>query len=157
MTENTGTFRPLEDDARRLFGPVALIVCGHNTAEQTRLLQILAQNGLGSLPMLFATATLADRTLRELATMPHATGQNETPGTTRAIVVAGVTEATLHHVMRAHREAGLAQALWAALTPANADWTLRFLLQELGREREALRLAMHQAAEAATGPHPAPG
>ncbi len=66
------------------------------------------------------------------------TGAGQDSTLPRAVIMAGITENELHILMAAHREAGLARPLWAALTPTSESWTLKALLDELDQERRAM-------------------
>ncbi|MDA0578053.1 MAG: DUF3783 domain-containing protein [Verrucomicrobia bacterium] len=158
MPENTGTFQPLDQADRAMHGPQALLVCGHAPDEEATLYQAWLHVDIAQVPIVFATARDADRQLGEI--VAHATlrdGQAQLPLSTRAVVVAGVTQRVLHRVMQAHRDCGMPPTLWAALTPVNEAWTLHALLRELNREREALGEAMRRAsAGEITPPRPSP-
>ena len=64
------------------------------------------------------------------------------PDLQRAVILSGLTEAQLHEVMAVHRRLALGPSLWATVTPVSERWTMRALLTELSRERDALRQAL---------------
>ncbi|MCE9615204.1 MAG: DUF3783 domain-containing protein [Lentisphaerae bacterium] len=145
MTDaTTGTFRPLDQPDRRLPGKTAVLVSGHAPEEQSRLLEALSRAGLPALPVVFVTDKSATLTLQDLAACPHATGLHETAPLPRAIVLSGLQESQLHTVMAAYKACRLPPALWATATDTTASWTLRALLDELQKERQALADALRR-------------
>jgi hypothetical protein len=54
-------------------------------------------------------------------------------------VVAGLTENELMRLMTVCKKTGMANALWATLTPTSEQWTVIQLLTELAAERREMQ------------------
>jgi hypothetical protein len=140
--DNNGTFKPLGDSDTKMHGDTAVLVAGHPPTDRERLQDLLVEIELSHLPLHFVPDSLGDLTLRELSG-GRVDGHSDEPSMLpRAVVMSGLAERELHLLMKAYRESGLAQPSWAVVTPASETWTLRRLLEELGREREALKAAV---------------
>jgi len=138
MDQPDAGFEKIEETDNRMHGPRRLLVCGFPAGDQATLTAALAGANLGDLEPVWAAASQADQTLGDLMALPGGTGAGEDSTLPRAVIMAGITENELHILMAAHREAGLARPLWAALTPTSESWTLKALLDELDQERQAM-------------------
>jgi Domain of unknown function (DUF3783) len=138
MDQPDAGFEKIEETDNRMHGPRKLLVCGFPAGDQPTLTAALAGAGLADLEPVWALASQATQTLGNLMALPGNTGAGEASTLPRAVIMAGITENELHLLMAAHREAGLARPLWAALTPTSEGWTLQALLDELSEERRAM-------------------
>ena len=136
-------FKPIGQTEQRLFGPRKILVCGYSLEQQHNLLKIYTQlPEFTTLPILFARAEDTNASLETLFSRNHATEEDEVLASPPAIIMAGLTEKELHLFMAEHKKAMKFSPIWATLTPTSVGWTLGELLQELGREKEAMR-TMH--------------
>jgi len=103
--------------------------------------------GLKDIGVVFITAASLPLTLAALAALPDGTNAGETAELPRALVMSGLTERQLHALMDSYRQSGLPRPLWASVTPTSADWTIKYLLVELLKEREAMRQAREAQAQ----------
>jgi hypothetical protein len=133
-----GTFRPVGDSERRFHGRPALLAAGFSVAEQQPL-RDLRDAAAPGVSLVFVTAADTDATPQDLADLPDGNGAGKSSSLRRAVVLSGLTERLLHKVMTTYRASGLPRPLWAAVTRVSANWRIGDLLDELGRERDALR------------------
>ena len=133
-----GTFHKLGRNEERLYGPKGIIVCGYPPDEQKSLAGALEKLALGDRPAIFASDTDGERTLKELLSSENRYGMNIPSALPRAIIMSGFTQAEVHLLMGAYRQAGLPRQLWATLTPVSETWSLGRLLKELAAEARAM-------------------
>jgi hypothetical protein len=141
MPAKAATFKPVGDTAERMHGQPAVITAGFTPAEQGELQALLSALAMPDVVLIFASGARADLPLAELAALDDGTGLGEQAKLPRAIVMSGLTEQQFNRLMGLYRASELPQPLWAAVTPHSASWSLRALLVELVKEREALRAA----------------
>jgi hypothetical protein len=147
MTEQTGTFNAIGNSDQRMYGKTALLVAGYDEADQLRLHELLKTHALDTIPVICVNEERADMDLASLAALGSTgTCATATP-LRRAMIMSGLTEVELHSLMKVYREAGLPHQLWASVTPVSAEWSLRSLLNELGKEKEELRKAVQAQRE----------
>jgi Domain of unknown function (DUF3783) len=132
-------FEKIQHSSKSLFGPRKLLLCGFAAEAQSKFRTLLAVLGIADLPLIWISQDQAARTLHDLVELPDGSGETQSSGLPRAIIVSGITEMELHQLMAGCRQAGLKQVLWAALTPTSVQWPLEHLLAELAAEREALQ------------------
>jgi hypothetical protein len=141
MPAKAATFKPVGDTAERMHGQPAVITAGFTPAEQGELQALLSALAMPDVGLIFASGARADLSLVELAALDDGTGLGEQAKLPRAIVMSGLTEQQFNRLMGLYRASELPRALWAAVTPRSASWSLRALLVELVNERDALRAA----------------
>ena len=132
------SFEKLGLTDRRLYGARKLLLCGFAAAAQSKFKTLLEMIGIREVPLMWGTAQDAKETLGELLSRPDGSGEGLDSDLPRAVIVAGLEESELHTLMSGCRQAGMRQALWAALTPTSETWSLGQLLKELSAERAAL-------------------
>jgi hypothetical protein len=155
MPSSETTFRPIGESDRRMHGTPAVLASGFQADEQKRLRWTMDTAGLLTVPAIYITAASLPATLAALASLPAESNAGETAELPRAMVLSGLTERQLHAIMDSYRESGLPRPIWASVTPTSESWTLKYLLVELLREREAMRQAT--ATQALKKESPAPG
>lgn len=141
------TFRPVGDTDSRMHGATAVLASGFSVADQQTLRDMMDAAGLQDVGIVFITAGALPLTLAALAALPAGTHAGETAELPRALVMSGLTERQLHAMMDSYRQSGLPRPLWASVTPTSADWTIKTLLVELLKEREAMRQAREAQAQ----------
>lgn len=132
------TFEKIENTDRCIYGPRRLLLCGFSSQAQSKFQALLKMLEIGHLPLVWVTDDRSDTPLGELLQLPDGTGAQQDSGLDRAIVVAGIAEKELHQLMSGCRQAGMQNALWAALTPTSEKWTMAGLIAELKAERETM-------------------
>ncbi len=132
------SFEKLGLTDRRLYGARKLLLCGFTAAAQPKFKTLLAMIGIGEVPLTWGTGQDLKETVGTLLSRPDGSGEGSDSELPRAIIVAGLEESELHTLMSGCRQAGMRQALWAALTPTSETWPLGRLLKELSAERSAL-------------------
>lgn len=132
------TFEKIENTDRCIYGPRRLLLCGFSSQAQSKFQALLKMLEIGNLPLVWVTDDRSDTPLEELLQLPDGTGAQQDSGLDRAIVVSGIAEKELHQLMSGCRQAGMQNALWAALTPTSEKWTMAGLIAELKAEREAM-------------------
>lgn len=135
---NDGTFQRVQHSENRLYGPEKLLLCGFPVAAQSKISAVLKAAGLENLAVVWANENDGGQTLAALLDLPGGSGADQDSSLPRAIIVSGITENQLHHLMTTCRQAGMRQALWATLTPTSESWPLSQLLAELQAERDAM-------------------
>ena len=95
-------------------------------------------------PLVCITADTLDLTLAALSELEDGTGHGEEAHLPRALVTSGLTGRQLHDLMGAYRTNGRERPVWATVTAVSGSWTMKYLLVELLKEREALREAQAQ-------------
>lgn len=155
MPKAESTFRPVGESDRQMHGTPAVLVCGFPAREQEMLRLLMDSAGLKTVPAIYITAACLPLTLADLAALPAESHAGETAELPRALVMSGLEERQLHAMMDSYRGSGLPRPLWASVTPTSASWTIKYLLVELLREREAMRQAT--AAQRQQEQAPVPG
>ena len=136
------TFRPIGDSEQTMHGRTAVLISGFTAAQQDALHATFPAWGLEHVPLIaIATGTLP-LSLREASDQPDMANFGQTPELPRAVIMSGLQERQLNSLMRGYREAGFERPLWASVTPTSESWTVKYLLVELLKEREAMRQAM---------------
>ncbi|MBS3757657.1 MAG: DUF3783 domain-containing protein [Desulfobacterales bacterium] len=134
-----GTFKKVGKSAKTLYGPRAALVCGFSATEQKALMAFLKRIQLTDLCVSFATESDSGALLKDLIARPDRSGQDVDSGLERAIILSGITEEELHKTLSAYRKNDLPVPLWATLTPYSESWRLSALLEELRKERIAMK------------------
>jgi len=132
------SFEKLGHTERRLYGGRKLLLCGFAAAAQPKFKILLDMMSITSVPLVWAAAQDLEETVGLVLARPDGSGGGIDSELPRAIIVAGLEESELHTLMSGCRQAGMRQALWAALTPTSETWPLGQLLKELSAERAAL-------------------
>ena len=122
-----------------MFGSRKLLVCGYPEMQQQAFLLLLKKCGLSSAPVIFATNSDTQRTLKEILESDDRHGQGEVSDMKRAVIMSGFTQKELHTLMAAYRGSKLPTQHWATLTPVSESWAITDLLDELEAEAEAIR------------------
>lgn len=130
-------FKEIKNDDTPLYGPPKILFCGFGAPLQPKLLALMEAAGLTGVPAAFLHAQDLPLTLGDLFKKGDAEGLGEESSLPRAILVAGISQGQLKSFMAAARGSGM-KPLWAVLTETSERWRLKDLLEELGREREAM-------------------
>lgn len=142
MPKAETTFRPIGDSEKKMHGNTAVLISGFSAEEQESLHKHLQEWGMNEVPLVIVAAETLSFSLADATALPDKTNFGETPELPRAVVMSGLEERQLNSLMRGYREIGLARPLWASVTPHSETWTVKYLLVELLKEREAMREAM---------------
>ncbi len=134
-----GEFRKVEKSEERMCGPFKLLVSGYSQEEQNTFPGFLEEIGFGNLPVIFVTAEDILRTLAELLDREDKAGMGKPSPMKRAVILSGFTQAGLHQLISAYKQAGFPAQLWATLTPVSEKWTIGRLLEELAKEAESMK------------------
>ena len=134
-----GGFKKVGKSDKKMYGPRKLLVCGYTEAERRVLLSLLKENGLSAFPVIFATNSDLQRTLKEVLDSDDRYDNGEVSGIKRAVIMSGFTQKELHALMGAYRGSQLPAQLWATLTPVSENWPVAGLLDELAAEAEAIK------------------
>lgn len=133
-----GTFKKVGSSDQPLYGPRAFLVCGFSPDEQKRIMAFITDLKLTEIAVIFSEKEDGQALVGELFCRPDQSGKNAVAGIDRAIILAGITETELQHILPAYRQCGLPRPLWATLTPVSEQWTLDALIAELKAERQAM-------------------
>ena len=136
---HSGRNKKVGKSSKKMYGARKLLVCGYSEDDQQTFLSLLEENGLGSVPVIFAATNDLQKTIKEVLGADDRTGAGENSEMSRAVIVSGLTQKELHVLMTAYRKARLPGQLWAALTPTSEKWTVAALLEELAAEKEGIR------------------
>jgi len=134
------TFQAVGASAGAMHGNPAVMAAGFE-AEQQKVIVELIREWAPDVPVVFITAGNLEKTLGALSREPDCTGYGEEAKLPPAVVCSGLNGQQLHDVMREYRAHDLPRPLWATVTPTSESWSMKYLLVELLREREALRQA----------------
>jgi len=132
------TFEKVQRSDAPLFGPRKLLLCGFGAEAQAKFKIILNAMALADIALVWATEQDEAASVADLFERPDRSGEGLASGLPRAVIMAGITQNELLRLMGACKRTGMQSALWAALTPVSATWSLTALLAELAAEREAL-------------------
>lgn len=132
------TFEKVRHSDQVLYGPRKLLLCGFPASSQSKFRALLEMLGIGNLPLVWITADQAEVPIQEALAMADGTGAQSDSDMERAIVVSGISQNELHQLMNGCRQAGMQNALWAALTPTSEKWSIGQLIAELKAERAAM-------------------
>jgi hypothetical protein len=132
-------FQKIGRSDKLLYGPRKLLLCGFPAQAHLKFKTVLDMVEMGSTPKIWVVREQADDQLADLLTLPDDSGAGYSSDLPRAIIAAGITEKELVSLMAVCKQSGMANALWAALTPASEQWTIRQLLAELTAERQAMQ------------------
>lgn len=150
MPKAASTFSPIGNSETRMHGSPAILASGYSAAEQQQLRQMLDSAGLTDIGLIYITAESLSMTLKALAEHPAETNAGQTAELPLAMILSGLTERELHAIMDQYRKSALPRPLWASATPTSENWTVKQLLIELLKEREAMRQAASASAENTT-------
>jgi hypothetical protein len=134
-----GTFTKVDKSEEKMYGPRQLIVCGYTSGQQPIFLALLNQIDMADLPVKFITDADSHRTLKDVLAMKEKRGEDKPSSLSQAIIMCGLTHKELHRLMGVYRGSGFPKQLWATLTPVSENWTVKDLLEELGKESGAMR------------------
>ena len=137
--KHKGTMRKVGQSSKRMFGPRRLLACGYPETQQQALLSLLKKSRLTSVPVIFATNSDIQRTLKEVLESDDRHGQGEASDMKRAVIMSGFTQKELHTLMASYRKSKLPTQHWATLTPVSESWVVTDLLDELEAEAEAIK------------------
>jgi hypothetical protein len=129
-------FEKVTKSQKALYGPRKLILCGFSADTQEKFKKVLNMAGLSVVPIVWASDDEAEMRVEELMAYSGDHGLGKDSRLDRAIIMGGIQEMELHHLMAVCKKAGMKNALWAALTPTSEKWTLSALLSELSAERD---------------------
>jgi hypothetical protein len=130
-----GRLKRVGRSRRRLFGPRRLLVCGFDPGSRRRLLEMMADRNLTDIPVVFPGDDGAEETVAALLEQQGGVSIDTASSLQPAIIMAGITEKTLHKIINGYRSLNLPPPLWATVTPTSVQWTLAQLLAELEREQ----------------------
>lgn len=142
MPKAETTFRPIGDSEKKMHGLPGVLISGFSHDEQSLLLEQFDHWGLESIPLIVIAPETLPLTLAEASALPAKANFGKTPDLPRAVIMSGLQEKQLNALMRGYRESGLTRPLWASVTAHSSSWTVKYLLVELLKEREAMRQAM---------------
>lgn len=142
MPKAETTFRPIGDSNHKMHGNTAVLISGIPPEEQQQLYRLMPTWGLQDVPLIVAATDTLPLTLAQATMLPDKSNFGQTPELPRAVIMSGLQECQLNSLMQGYREAGFARPLWASVTPHSESWTVKYLLIELLKEREAMRQAM---------------
>lgn len=133
-----GSFKKIQNSERCVYGPRRLLLTGFAAELQSRFISLLETLGFSDLALVWAAEEQSDTLIDDLAQLPDGSGAGRSSSLPRAVIVGGVTEKELQHLITGCSKAGLKQVLWATLTPTSVTWPLQQLLSELAAEHAAL-------------------
>ncbi len=142
MPKAETTFRPIGDSDKKMYGTSAVLISGFSAEEQSALRQHLDNWDMQAIPLIVVAPDTLPLTLADASGLPDQTNFGQTPELPRAVIMSGLEERQLNTLMRGYREAALTRPLWASVTAYSAKWSVKYLLVELLKEREAMRQAM---------------
>ena len=134
-----GNFKKLGESTKPMYGPRAILICGFTPLEHEKIMKLFSNIQFTDVSVIFATTMDNKKHLGELLSRPHQSGKNEDSDNTRAVIMSGITEKELQQLRSSYKKSELSRPLWAALTPSSETWTLSALLDELKKERIALK------------------
>lgn len=157
MPKAETTFRPIDGSDQKMHGHPAVLVSGFSSDQQEQLREQLSTWGITDIPLVVVAADVLSLTLEAATQLADGTHAGETPDVPRAVIMSGLSGRQLNALMDGYRHSGLPRPLWASVTPTSATWTVKYLLVELLKEREAMREAMQkkQVRETPEAPPPA--
>lgn len=142
MPKAETTFRPIDTSDQPMHGHPAILISGFLPPEQEQLRTQLPDWGIADIPVIVIAPAVLALTLGDAARLPDGSHAGEAPELPRAVILSGLTGRQLNAIMDGYRQSGLPRPLWASVTPTSETWTVKYLLVELLREREAMREAM---------------
>jgi hypothetical protein len=133
-----GSFEKIEKSDRCLHGPRKLLLAGFVADDQTRFKTLLQTLGFPDLALVWVGEEQSETLIGDLVQLPDGSGNGRSSSLLRAVIVGGISEKELGHLITGCRKAGLQQTLWATLTPTSVTWPLQQLLTELAAEHAAM-------------------
>ncbi len=133
-----GSFKKIQPSDTCIYGPRKLLLTGFAAGVQDRFKSLLQTLGFLDVALVWVTEDQSESIIDALVQMPDGSGIGRSSPLPRAIIVGGITEKELQHLITGCRKAGLKQVLWATLTPTSVTWPLQQLLSELAAEHAAL-------------------
>ena len=132
------TFEKVDANDQPMYGPRALLLCGFSSDAQHKFVTLLKMLGLERVPRIWASEADQETGLDDLLALPADSGTGTDSSLPRAVIMSGFTQKELHRLIGGSKQAGMRQALWAALTPVSEKWSLGALLKELAAEQQAM-------------------
>lgn len=142
MPKAETTFRPIGDSEKKMHGNTAILISGFSADEQSSLSEHFPEWAMENVSLVVVATDTLSLTLAEATALPNKTNMGRTADLPRAVVMSGLQERQLNAFMRGYREAGFTRPMWASVTPHSEQWTVKYLLVELVKERKAMREAM---------------
>jgi len=136
MTHKKG-FTRVKDSGVRMYGPRCFILCGYLREEKEQISDLLIRLGMQDVTLRPVSQKYLHQELKEIM-HSHADPEYEQHISTRAIIMAGISENELKKFMHGWKDLKFPAQLWAVLTPTSETWTLTALLTELKKEATAM-------------------
>lgn len=144
MTDST--FRKLDEEDERLYGPQAVLLSGFSPDESQALRELIHRTCGEGTAVVGARGENAHQTVGSLLEQADGTGLEGGEPLARAIIMSGLLQKELHGLMAGYRGLSWPRPLFAALTPHSERWALQDLLKELGEEHAAMQAARNPGA-----------
>ncbi|NQU41500.1 MAG: DUF3783 domain-containing protein [Lentisphaerae bacterium] len=148
------TFRAVGATDETMHGDPAVLLVGATPVEQQAIRGLMDAQGMASVRTITITPEVLDTTLDALCRLPAGSGGGTQAKLPRVIVTSGLTEAQFHALLNTYRTSGLPRPIWATVTPTSGQWSIKALLIELLKERDALRMASAKEREESPLPPP---
>lgn len=134
-----GQFTKIGKSEERMYGPRGLLVCGYPEEERDNFCKLVETIGFNDVRIVFTCNHDLGEKVGDILVYANRAGLAGDSVMPRAVIMSGLTQNELHHLMASYRGAGFARQLWATLTPVSENWPLESLLNELQAEHEAMK------------------
>jgi len=133
-----GTFREIDREGERGFGPAAVLLCGFAGDEARRVSELLRTAGAPEHRVILCTEAMVQRTLGEVLETPDDSAPLPPEKLPRVMILSGLSGRQIHAVLDGYDSTGVSRPIFGATTPGNLRLTVRDLLVELLREQRAM-------------------
>ena len=134
-----GQFTKIGKSEERMYGQRGLLVCGYPEEERDKFCKMIETIGFKDILIIFACNHDLGEKVGDILGYADKTGFVGDSVMPRAVIMSGLTQNELHHLMESYRGAGFAPQIWATVTPVSENWPLESLLNELQAEHKAMK------------------
>lgn len=112
-------------------GPKAVFLSGFDTTESTAVGDILARSGFPNHRIVLCTEAMLSMRLEDA--LRDSSSNTPVPGNAlpRIIIVSGIHDGRIRHLLDAYRATGLASPIWATTTESNLQMSVRNVIRHL--------------------------
>jgi hypothetical protein len=135
---NESSFEALHDANDTITGPPAVLLCGFEHQEATRLGTLLHEIGATDHSAVCCTTTMGDWSVARALGGDDGGTLLPVGKVPRVVLLSGLTDGQVGEVLDRYGATGLPRPIFAVATPANLEFTVVQLLQDLIAERQAM-------------------
>lgn len=135
---NDGTFRKLDGEDEKGFGPEALLICGYSKEEGAAIKGLLSDVGATDHQIILCTETMLDKTVGQALTGDDNSEPAPADKLPKVVLLSGLSDAQVRGFLNGFNKLGFVRPIFATATPSNLEFPVKGLLIELIREHREM-------------------